>query len=273
MLIDLVLNPFGADLGELVAMAAAADAADIGAIWVTDHFSGEMVGAPWSRDPFVCLGAMAVVTQHVDLGLLVANLTNRHPAQLASAINSVQSLAPGRVRLGVGSGAVPGSRFASEHDMIGKGLGDSSNRQTLLGDSIGALRDIWSGVLTNSASGVGFEQLTGIVDGAAMPHLIVGASSWSTIEVAIESADGVNIRRTAALGEHLERLAAADLPDGFEVSVLDVRADGDGLGEVPGDLLATVVDRYVVTVWPSRDLALVTDMARRPTSAGPAHLR
>lgn len=262
MLIDLVLNPFGADLTELTAMAQAADAADVGAIWVTDHFSGDIVGAPWSRDPFVCLGAMAAVTSHVDLGLLVANLTNRHPVQLASAINSVQSLAPGRVRLGVGSGAVPGSRFAAEHDMVGKKLGDATARRNLLRDSIGALRDIWGRVPTNRSPAVGFDRLAGVVD-APMPQLIVGASSWPTIEVAIESADGVNIRRTALLGEHLDRLGKLVLPDGFEVSVLDVRAEGDGLGVVPSDLVSTVVDRYIVTVWPSRDIRLVEGMPRR----------
>ena len=263
MLIDLVLNPFGADLTEMTAMAEAADTADVGAIWVTDHFSGHIVGAPWSRDPFVCLGAMAAVTDHVDLGLLVANLTNRHPVQLACAINSVQSLAPGRVRLGVGSGAVPGSRFASEHDMIGKELGDAAARRALLRDSIGVLSDVWATVPTNTASGVGFDQLEGIVDSANMPPLIVGASAWSTIEVAVELADGVNIRRTSALGEQLLRLADLDLPAGFEVSVLDMRADGDGLGVVPDDLISTGVDRYIVTVWPGRDLELVEGLRRR----------
>ena len=64
--------------------------------------------------------------------LLVANITNRHPAQLASGINSIQSLAPGRVRFGVGSGAAPGSRFAVEHDMIGKQLGDLDGRRSHL---------------------------------------------------------------------------------------------------------------------------------------------
>lgn len=264
MLIDLVLNPFGADLTELTEMARAADTAEVGAVWVNDHFSGHIVGAPWSRDPFVCLGAIAAVTDHVDLGLLVANLTNRHPVQLASAVNSVQSLAPGRVRLGVGSGAIAGSRFASEHDMIAKALGDAAARCALLRDSIGALRDIWGGIPTNIASrGVGFDQLAGIVDSAATPPLIVGASAWSTIEVAVELADGVNIRRTSALGKQLERLADLDLPDGFEVSVLDMRAEGDGLGVVPDDLDSTVIDRYIVTVSPARDLGLVEGLPRR----------
>ena len=123
MIIDVLATVFGADVPDLVDMARALDDSDIGVLWVTDHFSGAVDGAPWSRDPFVTLGAMAAVTERVELGLLVANMVNRHPVQLVSAFNSLQSIAPGRVRLGMGSGAAPGSRFAVEHEAIGRDLG------------------------------------------------------------------------------------------------------------------------------------------------------
>jgi alkanesulfonate monooxygenase SsuD/methylene tetrahydromethanopterin reductase-like flavin-dependent oxidoreductase (luciferase family) len=252
VLTDLVINPFGAHLADMLAVARAADAADIGAVWVTDHFSGNVVDAPWSRDPFVCLGAIAAVTEHVDLGLLVANVTNRHAVQLASGINSLQSLAPGRVRLGVGSGAAPDSRFSLEHDMVGKKLGDPATRLAMLNDTIGQLRRIWRA-----------DGYSAVTDGAPMPSVIVGASSWATIEVAIELADGVNIRRTARLPDQLERLAAADLPDGFEVSVLDFFAPGDDLGVSPSDLVEAGVDRHIVTMWPGRDLEAVWRLPSR----------
>lgn len=263
MLTDLVISAFGARVDGMVEIARAADAADVGAVWVTDHFSGAVVGAPWSRDPFVCLGAIAAVTEHVDVGVLVANVTNRHPVQLASAINSLQSLAPNRVRLGVGSGAAPGSRFAVEHEMIAKQLGDVRARRQLLRESIGALADIWDETTSNPATHVGFNDLSAVVDGAPMPPLIVGASAWSTIEVAIELADGVNIRRTAQLAGQLERLAALELPASFEVSVLDTREPGAALGEPPADLAEAGVDRHIVTVWPAHDLAAVKAMRRR----------
>lgn len=245
MLTDLVVNPFGAHLPDMIALARAADETEIGALWVTDHFSGAVVDAGWSRDPFVCLGAMAAVTDRVDLGVLVANITNRHPVQLASAVNSVQSIAPGRVRLGVGSGAAPGSRFAIEHDMIGKVLGDSDTRRRHLRDTVAALRAVWS------------DDLAAVTDGSPMPQLIVGASAWSTIEIAIEVADGVNIRRTSQLADHLERLVAAELPPGFEVSVLDLHDPSQDLAVQPAELVAAGVDRHIITVWPGRDLGAV----------------
>ena len=259
---DFVLNPFGAELSDLVAIARAADTTTVGAVWVTDHFSGEMVGAPWSRDPFVCLGAIGAVTERVDIGVLVANVTNRHPVQLASAINSVQSLAPGRVRLGVGSGASPGSRFASEHDMVDKPQQSTDERVRLLRASIQSLDDIWAGKPSNPSASVGFSGLSAVVDGSPMPRVIVGASAWSTIEVAIELADGVNIRRTSRLHEQLERLQAAKLRADFEVSVLDIREPGAALGVVPDDLVDAGVDRYIVTVSPADDFDAVMAMAQ-----------
>lgn len=260
MLTDVVVDPFGADVGEMVDVAGVAERSGISAVWVTDHFSGAVVGAPWSRDPFVCLGAMAAATARIGLGVLVANIVNRHPAQLASAVDSLQSLAPGRVHLGVGSGAAPGSRFAVEHEAIGRTLDDPATRRQRLVDYIGALRAIWAGERSFAAQAVGFDGLTGVVDGTDAPPVIVGGSAWSTIEVATQFADGVNIRRTAELTDQLERLAATDTIPGFEISVLD---DRDDLLD-PEVLRQAGVHRRIVTVSPPFDHvqleALITEV-------------
>ena len=118
MLTDLVLVPFGASLDEMLAAAQTADAGGFDTVWTYDHFSGLVQGAPWSRDPFVTLGAIAATTERVNVGVLVANVANRHPAQLACAVNSLQSLAPGRVLLGVGAGD------GGEQRVVGGGEGD-----------------------------------------------------------------------------------------------------------------------------------------------------
>ena len=208
----------------MVRLARSAESRGFGAVWVADHFSGSVVGRSWSRDPFVSLGAIAAVTERINIGVLVANVMNRHPAQLAGSINSLQSLAPERVRLGVGSGAAPGSPFAAEHDAIGTHLLDNAGRRQRLIDSIGALHAIWNGDDAYAAAAVcaevGFSGLVGVVDGARRPPIIVGASTWPTTEIALRFADGVNLRATAGLPALLERIGR-ERPDGFEVSVLD----------------------------------------------------
>ena len=253
VLIDLAINPFDASVPHMVALARAAEARGVGCVWVADHFSGAVVGRSWSRDPFVCLGAIAATTDRVEVGVLVANVVNRHPAQLASAANSLQSMAPGRVRLGVGSGAAPGSRFAVEHEAIGTSLSELDVRRRRLAASIEALRAIWSGdedvVAEEVVEEVGFSGLTSVVDSSRCPPMIVGASSWPTVEVALRLADGVNLRRTDQLVELLDRIGRRR-PDGFEVSVLD------GFDDVAGDpgrvdeYVAAGVDRLVLGTSP-----------------------
>jgi alkanesulfonate monooxygenase SsuD/methylene tetrahydromethanopterin reductase-like flavin-dependent oxidoreductase (luciferase family) len=195
--------------------------------------------------------------------VLVANMRNRHPAQLASAINSLQSLGPSRVLLGIGSGAAPGSRFAVEHEAIGTGLGTVAERRAMLRGSIEALRSMWAapggGVVPGSLDDPGNPDdldhpddlddtrtaLTGVVDGAACPPIVVGASAWPTIELALAVADGVNVRRTPQLGELLRRIDAVRHPS-FEVSVLDAFDDvADDPARIT-ELVALGVDRLVL---------------------------
>lgn len=55
-------------------------------------------------DPFVLLAACAGATSRIDLGIAVTTPFTRHPAQIARAAASLDRLAEGRVRLGLGAG-------------------------------------------------------------------------------------------------------------------------------------------------------------------------
>jgi alkanesulfonate monooxygenase SsuD/methylene tetrahydromethanopterin reductase-like flavin-dependent oxidoreductase (luciferase family) len=258
MIIDVLATVFGADVPDLVDMARTLDDSDIGVLWVTDHFSGSVDGAPWSRDPFVTLGAMAAVTERIELGLLVANMVNRHPVQLVSAFNSMQSIAPGRVRLGLGSGAAPGSRFAVEHEAIGRRLGTVEHRRESLRDQIRAVRAIWSGAESFDSPTLSFNGLRDVVDGAAVPPIVVGASAWPTIEVALAEADGVNIRFNRDLAEQVARIREVRPdPASFEVSVLldPVRGELDQLAGHLEHLRSLHVERAVIMRSPGFDPA------------------
>src|SRR4030081_59662 len=50
------------------------------------------------------LGALAVSTERIHLGPGVSHLAGRHPSVIASAMATLDELAPGRMRLGIGVG-------------------------------------------------------------------------------------------------------------------------------------------------------------------------
>lgn len=56
------------------------------------------------RDVFAAMAVAATQTSRITLASAVTNFVTRHPSVVASAINTVNELAPGRVVLGVGTG-------------------------------------------------------------------------------------------------------------------------------------------------------------------------
>jgi 5,10-methylenetetrahydromethanopterin reductase len=56
------------------------------------------------RDVFAVMALAATRTQRITLATAVTNFETRHPSVVASAINTINEIAPGRVLLGVGTG-------------------------------------------------------------------------------------------------------------------------------------------------------------------------
>ena len=247
---DLVLVPLGARLPELLAAAHAADAGGFDTVWTYDHFSGLVDHKPWSRDPFVTLGAIAATTSRINVGLLVANPANRHPAQLASAVNSLQSIAPGRVVLGIGAGSSPTSQWSAERRAVGQPIPDAATRRELLVEHLEALRAIWRGE-TFAGRHVSAAASMAVTDGAPPPRIIVGGSTVATVEIALEHADGVNLlagdfRDGERLVDRVAQVRARTRP-GFDISVFAPLEPGHPLGGDPTPLVDAGVDRR--TLW------------------------
>ena len=91
---------------EYVRLARAAEETGLDSIWVGDHllYRGEARGerAPW--DCWTLLAGLAVVTERVELGPLVACTAFREPGLLARAAAAVDELSAGRLRVAVGAG-------------------------------------------------------------------------------------------------------------------------------------------------------------------------
>jgi probable F420-dependent oxidoreductase len=91
---------------ELASLARAAEETGFDSIWVGDHLLYRGDGRP-ERGPWDCwttLAGLAAVTQHVELGPLVACLAFRPPALLARTAAAVDELSGGRLRVAVGAG-------------------------------------------------------------------------------------------------------------------------------------------------------------------------
>lgn len=95
--VGLRVPPCGS-LDALQDFAVHAEEAGVGALWFPDS---QLL---W-RDTFAALAAAALVTSRIMLGTAVSNPSTRHPSVIASAVRTVQDIAPDRVRLGLGLGS------------------------------------------------------------------------------------------------------------------------------------------------------------------------
>jgi 5,10-methylenetetrahydromethanopterin reductase len=146
------------------------------------------------RDVFATMALAATATERIGLATAVTNFATRHPSVVASAVNTVNELAPGRVILGVGTGdssvkplSMRPSRLGEMRDgieivrtLLANGFQDFGPRRAKLRESIGpvpvhiaasgprSLRmagEIADGVLT--LAGVSAETLAGTREAVA----------------------------------------------------------------------------------------------------------
>jgi alkanesulfonate monooxygenase SsuD/methylene tetrahydromethanopterin reductase-like flavin-dependent oxidoreductase (luciferase family) len=84
----------------VVAAARCAERLGFDAVWAGDH----LISHPPVLDSLCALAAAAAVTSRIELGVSVLQLALRQPAWAAKQLATVEALAPGRLRLGVGAG-------------------------------------------------------------------------------------------------------------------------------------------------------------------------
>ncbi len=267
---DVVISPFSASAKEMVEVARCAEDSGFDAVWTYDHLIGTMLDRGWSHDPFATLGAIAAATDRVLVGPLVANMMNRHPAQLVMAMATLQSLSDGRAVLGLGSGASPNSMFGAEHKAIGIKLLNRAGRARMLAETIEVVRHLWSGGREFQGEFFDIDGLDlGFAPGDKWPlPIIIGASSEPTVKLAIQLADGVNINSGTEAGPLL-RLANPHRRDrGFETSV-HIQADLDhSLGGALPDGAKGLVDRRIIAVRAPFDLNALAAIGARVNAAG-----
>lgn len=104
-------DTMGGGTPPVVASARRAEELGFEAVWVGDHL---VCPAP-ALDALCSLSAAAAVTRRVQLGVSVLQLGLRHLVWTAKQLATIDALAPGRLRLGVGVGG----EFADEFTAAG----------------------------------------------------------------------------------------------------------------------------------------------------------
>jgi alkanesulfonate monooxygenase SsuD/methylene tetrahydromethanopterin reductase-like flavin-dependent oxidoreductase (luciferase family) len=237
---DMVIDPLGLRATEAVSAAVAAERSGFDSVWVYDHLSGTVMGSPSSLELWTLLGAIGGATSTIGLGPLVANVTTRHPAITAVAAATLCQLAPGRVTIGLGAGAGPGSPFGAELDMIGVPRRPAAERRQMVADATAVMRTLWAGGTNFEGETFSLTEANGFLNVEA-PPIIVGCNGPKMAQVAVECADGANFHSFEEDLPGLIAIAAEAPNDRFQISVeapqdCDWRdwlhADADARGEL-----------------------------------------
>lgn len=175
--------PLGRPLPELAAFAATCEQAGLAGVGVPDHHHT-------GRDAYLALAAMAMATERIRLFPATSNTVTRHPLVLASLLNSLDELAPGRAMITVAPG------FLSVEK-----AGAAPERRARLGQVIKALR----GLVTEGSAEFDGQPLHLDNRPAGGAEVILLASGPKLLELAGEVADGVMM----LVGLHPEGVAAA----------------------------------------------------------------
>ena len=160
----------------------------------SDHFSPWLTSQGHAPNAWAVLGAVAQVTERVDLFTYVTCPTMRyHPAIVAQQAATVQILADGRFTLGLGSG-----ENLNEH-VVGKGWPAVTQRQDMLREAIEIIRSLFGGDL---------------VDWRGDYYQVDSARLWDLPDVPVEIGVAVGGKKAIdKLGSLADHLIAVE-PDG-----------------------------------------------------------
>ena len=145
--VGLTLPSFVRDVGELLAVATAAEVAGLDGVFVYDHLFRLAAGG--GRRPALestpMMAAVAAETSRIQVGVLVERATLRPPAVTALILATVNKLSGGFVG-GIGAGD---SESREENESFGLEFGTFEDRLDALRDTLRASRDqgfpVWAG--------------------------------------------------------------------------------------------------------------------------------
>ena len=190
----------GGDASFLVDLAREAEGAGWDAFFLWDHL--QWPGIEPCVDPWVALGAMAVVMQRIRVGTMVTPVPRRDIAKLARETISVDRLSGGRLILGIGLGwhTIPEwSGFGHETEL--------KTRGAMLNEALEVLFALWSGEAVDHSGRFYEVHCDGFGPPLQKPRISVWAgATWPSVRPLRRAAmlDGVMpIAKNASQGQRL----------------------------------------------------------------------
>ncbi len=219
----------------VVAQAQEAEAAGFDSVFLMDHlYQLPGLGTPDQPmlEAYTTLGALAAVTERVQLGTLVTGNTYRNPALLAKEITTLDVISQGRAILGIGTGW-----FELEHDSLGYEFGTFTDRFNKLHEALEIILPMLKGERP-TFTGKYYKTIEAMAEPRFRDHvplMIGGSGEKKTIPLAAKHFDHLNIiagfdelpRKIQVVRESCEKIGRD--PATLETSMLVVAIIGEGI--------------------------------------------
>lgn len=182
----------------VAAQAQEAEAAGFDAVLLMDHFYQlPMIGKPEEpmMEAYTTLGALAAVTERIQLSTLVTGNTYRNPALLAKTVTTLDVISGGRAVLAIGAGW-----YELEHDQMGYEFGTFTDRFERLGEALDIIEPMLRGRLPDHEGR--WYRAKGTLNQPQLrtdlPIMLGGSGEKKTFGLAARYADHLNINTSPA---------------------------------------------------------------------------
>jgi len=203
--VDLLFDPFGVRVDDVVVGAVAAGEAGFGGVWLYDHLAGSVHGRDRVLECWTTLTAIAATVPRIMVGPLVLNVANRPAGTLAVMAATLQELSGGRLLLGIGAGGGRDTPYAAEQEALGRAVPGDARRRAEVADQVVTLKAVWRGHLGDAG---------GFLRPEPFPPIVVGGFGAKMAALAGAVGDGVNLPGGHRLPALLEVARAAHVAAG-----------------------------------------------------------
>lgn len=224
--VGLILPVHGIAFADTLAAARAADEAGLAAVWVPDHLLNVTRPVAGVLACESVLAAVAAVTARARVGTLVLTTAFRHPPLLAKQVATVESLAPGRLVLGLGAG---GMTYAEAARQFGFPALSARERIAHVEETVACLRTLLGEDPAGfSGRTVEARDLRIYPRPRAPIPIVLAARAPRMLELTARVADGWNCPLPHEFGEGLAALEKLGRPrDSIEASVFSICCIGE----------------------------------------------